>query len=324
MADCDIIFSTKFTFKGEFNVKTRENAPLEATSTRFNKPVRPWQAFEFRGGKFTDVENTRKIHIIAVEQIIPSPSQPRQSFNDALILSLADSIRNHGIINPITVRRSTKNKELFEIIAGERRLKAAKLLEMSEIPCIIADADELESAEMSIIENIQREDLNFFEEAAAIAALIKSYGLTQAEAAERLSVSQPYVANKLRILRLTDEERQKILKSELSERHARALLQISSPSERLHIIDYVSSHNLNVAATEAYIERLMSEKTVPRNESFSKRAVLKDIRVFYNSVDRAISTIKQAGIPVESERTEENGVTVLTIRIANNVSRETL
>ncbi len=310
--------------KGEFDVKAQENAPLEASFTRFNRSARPWQAFEFRGGKFTGVEDSRKIHMIAVERIIHSTSQARQSFNDASILSLANSIRNHGIINPITVRKSANSRDFFEIIAGERRLKAAKLLEMNEIPCIIAEADELEGAEISIIENIQREDLSFFDEAAAIASLIRLHGLTQIEVAERLSVSQPYIANKLRILRLSDDERHKILKSGLSERHARALLRISSPDERMRIIDYICTHDLNVAATEAYIERLMSEKTSKRSEPFSKRVVLKDIRLFYNSVDRAISTIKQAGIPVESERTEENGVTVLTIRITNNVSRETL
>lgn len=303
-----------------------EKGSCEATFSRFRKPSKQWQAFEFRSGKFADVDDAKRIHMMDVKKIIPSASQPRQIFDDASIISLADSIRNHGVIQPITVRKSLKapeSSDIFEIIAGERRLRAAKILGMSEIPCIILDADELRSAEISIIENTQRENLNFFDEAAAIAALIKSHGLTQEEAAERLSVSQPYIANKLRILRLTAEEREKILLYGLSERHARALLRISVPSERLRVIEHIRSHSLNVGATEAYIERYISEKPTKRSESFSKRVVLKDIRVFYNSVNRAISTIKQAGINVESERVEENGVTVLTIRIANNVSRET-
>ncbi len=298
----------------------------EAVFSRYKKPQRSWQAFEFRDGRFADVEDTKRIHMVDIELIHPSASQPRQIFDDASIVSLADSIRNHGIIQPITVRKSPKSsaeKGLFEIITGERRLRAAKILAMSEIPCIIVEADELQSAELSIIENTQREELNFFDEATAIASLIKLHGLTQGEAAERLSVSQPYIANKLRILRLTVEERKKILEYGLSERHARALLHISNPSDRLRIMEYVHVHNLNVAATEAYIEQYTGKKPTKTNVSLSERAVLKDIRLFYNSVDRAISTIKQAGISVESERIEENGVTVLTIRIVNNVSRET-
>lgn len=306
---------------------TSKKVSSEAAFLRLKKASPRWQALEFKDGKFACADDSNRILMIAVDRIISSRYQPRQSFDDASIVRLADSIRNHDLIQPITVRRTTQSRaddDFFEIVAGERRFRAAKVLGMNEIPCIITEADELQSAEISIIENTQREDLNFFDEAAAIASLIKLHNLTQEEAAERLSVSQPYIANKLRILRLTTDEREKILEYGLSERHARALLRLSSQSERLRIIEHVHAHNLTAASTEAYIERCVSEKNSKPRESFSNRAVLKDIRVFYNSVDRAISSIKQAGISVESERTEENGVTVLTIRISDNVSRETL
>ena len=294
--------------------------------SRTKRKERSWQALEFKDGKFSDVSEASQMHMIDTNKILPNANQPRQSFDNDAIVSLANSIRNHGIIQPITVRKSLKsgeNSDFFEVIAGERRLKAAKLLDVRKIPCIVVEADERQSAEMSIIENTQREDLNFFDEATVIATLIRSHGLTQDEAAHRLCVSQSYIANKLRILRLNVEERTLIQKYDLSERHARALLRLSTAEERLRTIEYIRTHDLNVAAAEAYIDRYISGKLTKSAKSASNRLVLKDIRVFYNSVNRAISTMKQAGINVESERVEENGVTVLTIRIPSNVSRET-
>lgn len=296
------------------------------TSTLFKKQ-RSWQAMEFRDGKFTDMSEFGRIHMINLELILPNTSQPRRVFDDDALIRLADSIRTHGMLQPVVVRKRRPDEDLeqlFEIIAGERRLRAAKLIGMEKIPCIIMDADARRSAELAIIENIQREDLNFFEQASAIAALIDMYRLTQDEIAQRLSVSQSYVANKLRLLRFSAEEREKVLRYALTERHARALLRISSTAERLRAIEHIHTHALNVAATEAYIERYIAQTGVRRVEKTPRRVALKDIRVFYNSVDRAISTIKQAGVNVETERIDENGVTVLTIRIPNNVSRETL
>lgn len=304
-----------------------KNPAEEGVFSRVGKLRRSWQALEFRDGKFVDTSEAAQIHMLEAAKIRANPSQPRKSFSDEAIISLANSIREHGIIQPITVRATANGEEngaFFELIAGERRLRAAKLLGMTKIPCIIAEVDDCKSAELSLVENTQREDLNFFEEAAAIAALVDSHRLTQEQIAARLAVSQSFVANKLRILRLPPEERAKILQYELTERHARALLRISSSSERLEIIEHIHANGLTVSATEAYIERRATGKAPSGKRAPIKRIILKDMRVFYNSVDRAISTIKQAGINVESERTEEDGVIVLTIRIPNNVSRETL
>ncbi len=279
-----------------------------------------WSALEDRERQFKEAEEFGRIHMLMTERIFPNPSQPRRKFDDDTIIRLADSIRRYGILQPLTVRRIESEgaySELFEIVAGERRLRAAKLLGLREVPCIILKIDSKKSAELAIIENIQREDLNLFEQASAIASLIDMYGLTQDEVARQLSASQSFVANKLRILRLTVPEREKILKYGLTERHARSLLRISSADDRLRIIEYISAHSLNVAATEAYIDRFLAENITARKLRSPRKIVLKDIRIFYNSVDRAISVIKQAGIKVESERIDEEGATVLKIRIPN-------
>lgn len=279
-----------------------------------------WLQLEEREREFREAEEFGRIHMLITERIFPNPNQPRRKFDDDAIIRLADSIRRYGILQPLTVRRIESEgaySSLFEIVAGERRLRAAKLLGMREVPCIILKVDSKKSAELAIIENIQRENLNLFEEASAIAALIDMYGLTQEEVARQLSASQSFVANKLRILRLTSPEREKILKYGLTERHARALLRLSTAEDRLNIIEHINAHNLNVAATESYIDRFLAENKSARKPRSPRKIVLKDIRIFYNSVDRAISVIKQAGIKVESERIDEDDATVLTIRVPN-------
>ncbi len=279
-----------------------------------------WQQLELREREFSEAEEFGRIHLLNTERIFPNPSQPRQKFDDDAIIRLADSIRRYGILQPLTVRRISGNgicNACFEIVAGERRLRAAKLLGIREVPCVILKVDSKKSAELAIIENIQRENLNLFEYASAIASLIDMYGLTQEEVARHLSTSQSSVANKLRILRLTLPEREKILRYGLTERHARALLRISTAEERLRVIEYINAHSLNVATTESYIDRFLAENEFARKPRSPRKIVLKDIRIFYNSVDRAISVIKQAGIKVESERIDDGDATVLTIRVPN-------
>ncbi|MBQ8510152.1 MAG: ParB/RepB/Spo0J family partition protein [Clostridia bacterium] len=250
--------------------------------------------------------------MLSPDLIRPNPAQPRKQFEDDAIIRLADSIRRYGILQPLTVRRTNDS---FEIVAGERRLRAAQLLGMESVPCIIVNVDSRKSAELAIIENIQRENLNIFEQASAIASLIDMYDLTQEEAARQLSTSQSFVANKLRILRLTAPEREKILAYELTERHARALLKVASVEQRIRIIDYIKAHNLNVATTEAYIDRFLAENESAKRPRAPRRMILKDIRIFYNSIDKAVSLIQQAGIQVESERVEEDDTIELKIRI---------
>ena len=243
--------------------------------------------------------NEQKIVNIELSRILPNRSQPRKSFDNEPLIRLADSIRQYGILQPLSVRRLEDGK--YELIAGERRMRAAKLLGMLSVPCIIIGASERRSAELAIIENIMREDLNMFEQAAAIASLIEIYSLTQEQAAKRLSLSQSYVANKLRILRFTPEERDFILEQGLTERHARALLRLNSIEERSLAAKTIAKRRLNVAQAEEYIDKLMEKEIEPPQ---NQKIIIKDINLFYNSIDRAIDIIKRAGVDVTSSRSE--------------------
>jgi ParB family chromosome partitioning protein len=215
-------------------------------------------------------------------------------------------------------------KPIYEIIAGERRLRAAKLLGLTEVPCIIIEADDRLSAELAIIENIQRENLNIFEQAGAIAALIDIYSLTQEQVARQLSASQSYVANKLRILRLTAAERTVILDNGLTERHARALLKIDDSELRMKTLAHIASRGLNVAASETYIENVLTEERAERAKG-KRKLIIKDIRIFYNTVDHAVEVVRQAGIDIISDRREVGDGVEFTIKIAklyNNDSQK--
>ncbi len=257
-----------------------------------------------------------KIAYIDTALVAPNPSQPRKSFTDDALLRLADSIRQHGMIQPLTVRRNGDN---YLLIAGERRLRAAKLLGERTVPCVVIEADEKRSAELAIIENIQRENLNMFEEADALHKLIELYSLTQEKIAERLSCSQSYVANKLRLLRLSREEKAIILDRGLTERHARALLRIREPETRMSALNTIAARGLNVSATEEYIDALLSRKNEeskkPVRESLGGKFSLKDIRLFYNSIDHALELVRLAGVPATVSKLENQSGTEITIHI---------
>ena len=271
------------------------------------------------------------VKMIAPCDITPNPSQPRRFFEPDAIASLADSIRQYGIIQPLTVRAAATSGK-YELIAGERRLRAAVLLGMTAVPSVILEATETESAALAIIENLQREDLNMFEQAAAISSLIRIYNLTQDEIAARLSVSQSFVANKLRLLRYLPDEREQILAASLTERHARALLRLSG-DDRLDALRHVIANHFNVAETEEYVDSILNpapNAPAPDNPApddvaavLSKppvvtqrrKAVIRDVRLFYNSVNHALDIMRQAGIHAESSRRETEEGTEILIRI---------
>ena len=255
-----------------------------------------------------------KVCSVATDKLFPNPSQPRFIFDDEPMLRLADSIRRYGILQPLAIRPAT-TRGYYQIIAGERRWRAARIIGLSEVPCIILDIDSQKSAELALIENIQREDLNIFEQAAAIASLIDIYGLTQEQAARQLSSSQAFIANKLRILKLTPPERSAIIKNRLTERHARALLKLSEPTERIAVINHISAHDLNVSSTEKYIDRLLSEKNQAQKNG-NVKPHLKDLRFFYNSIDKAIDILKACGFDIATSKTEHPTSTEFTIHIS--------
>lgn len=251
--------------------------------------------------------------------IQPNPAQPRRFFEPDAIASLADSIRQHGMIQPMTVRRLPDGR--YELIAGERRLRAALLIGMEKAPCVVREADERESAALAILENLQREDLNLFEEAEAIASLIRVCALTQEAAAARLSVSQSFVANKLRLLRFSEEERREILSAGLTERHARALLRLNGTS-RAEAMAEIIARRMNVAQTEAYIDRLLAPDVAPdppdalpiRRES-NRMQLTRDVRLFCNSVNNALEIMRRSGVPAVSHRRETDSALEILIQI---------
>ncbi len=200
------------------------------------------------------------VYSIDVAKIRPNSAQPRTEFNIVGITKLADSIRRYGLLQPLSVRKTHQNHrfgEEYELVAGERRLRACKMLGMKTVPCIIIDAEPGRSAELALVENIIRENLNMFEEARAFSVLSTQYSLTQEEIAAKLSLSQSAVANKLRLLRLSKEEEELILSSGLTERHARALLRLPSPQLRKTALEYIICNKLNVSESEAYITSLI-------------------------------------------------------------------
>jgi len=244
---------------------------------------------------------------------MPNPNQPRKEFDERALYGLAQSIRDYGIIQPLSVRLTETENEgeaeygggkKYELIAGERRLRAAKLLCMDNVPCVIIEADNRVSAEIAIIENLQREDLNFFEQARAIYKLIESFGYTQEQTAKRLAVSQSYVANKLRILKLSKEEQEIIVEYGLTERHARSFIRIADEKERREVIATVIKRSMNVAATDKHIDRLL-DKNSAKNARGRSIFIIKDIRLFLNTIDKAVDTVVQSGVDIKSEKTDK-------------------
>ena len=275
--------------------------------------------------RLSDSEDSSRIVWIATDKIRPNRSQPRVNFESNAALRLADSVRRYGILQPLTVRviENAQDGRCFELIAGERRFRAAVMLQMQSVPCVIMEADERKAAELALVENLLRQDLNFFEMAKAIRRLIDSFELTQEEVAKRLSLTQSAVANKLRLLRFGEEEQQFILASGLTERHARALLKITDGDLRKKATEHVIKWRMNVANTEQYIERILNEEKQKAEieKSLSKpkmKPVIKDIRLFFNSVDHAVETVKSAGIDISSTREECEDEYVIEIRVAKN------
>ncbi len=269
------------------------------------------------------------IRMLKTADIRPNPSQPRRLFAPDAIASLADSIRRYGMIQPLSVRRLSEEDGTYELIAGERRLRAAITIGMETVPCVILRADEEQSAAMAIIENIQRENLNMFEQAAAFSSLIRLYNLRQDEIAARLSVSQSYVANKLRLLRYLPEERSQILEAHLTERHARALLRLSG-EDRLKALRRVMEAHLNVAETEMLVEAILhpEEETPPASENSrpkpeipkNRPAILKDVRLFCNSLNHAIDIMRQAGVEARTTKRETDSGTEITVYIPHTAN----
>lgn len=257
--------------------------------------------------------DNRALKKIRVDQIRRNPDQPRKYFEQSAIDELSSSIERYGILNPLTVRRDEVNGG-YELIAGERRLRAAKQAGLMEVPCIVMTADEEESSAIALVENLQRRDLDFFEEACGYRKLIETYGLTQEEAAKRVGKTQSAVANKLRLLKLSPQIMERIRQNGLTERHARCILRLESEEERVQATEHIIRYHLNVSRSEQYIDRLLAEKTAPKPTVMK---VIKDVRFFLNTVDKAVGLMQESGVDATIEREEQQNDLLIKIMIPN-------
>ena len=253
-------------------------------------------------------ESGRVIYV-PVDQLRPNPAQPRRQFAQEGLEELAASIREHGILQPLSVRRGAEG---LELVSGERRLRAARLAGLSQVPCMVVDVDQESSSLLALVENLQRRDLDFVEEALALSRLIQTYHLSQEEAAKKLGKSQSAVANKLRLLKLPPEVLALLREKGFTERHARALLRLETAEQQTAAARAVVEGGLTVARTEEYVERLLHPAPPARRKP---TIVLKDVRLFLNTVSRGLSLMKQAGVKANCLRQETADTIQLTITI---------
>ena len=247
---------------------------------------------------------TGRVVFLPARSIRPNPSQPRKVFRAEALGELSDSIRHHGILQPLSVRRIGNN---YELIAGERRLRAAQMAGLTEIPCIIMQMDDRESGLAAMIENLQRQDLDFIEEAMGISHLMTLYDINQEQTARMLGKSQSAVANKLRILKHSEEVLLSLRENGLTERHARALLRLNTDEQKLSAISEIAKQSMSVARAEKYIDSLLSQpETSPQKAN---------VGAFLNSLTQSLQKIQLSGVPAISERRETESQIVLTITI---------
>ena len=250
---------------------------------------------------------------IDVNKIIPNKNQPRKIFDENALEELSESIKNYGVIQPITVRKIYD--DIYEIVAGERRYKAVRMLNMETIPAVIIDVKEEDSAAMSLIENLQREDLDFIEEAMAFERLIEDFGLSQTQLAQKLGKSQSTIANKMRILKLPQSVKEKLREGNLTERHGRALLKIEDDEILLDVVDKIIKKDLNVSATEKLVNSIVEDINYKRKKD--KRYVRNFInyKIYINTIKNAYKEIVKTGIEAKFEQEESEDYIELKVKI---------
>lgn len=269
-----------------------------------------WGDYFLKAGKY---KIGGQIILLPQEDIYPNPNQPRVRFDFDELEGLAQSIRQNGIIQPIAVRINQQGK--YELISGERRLRASRLVGMTKIPCIIMDADDGKSALFALIENVQRSDLGFFEEACAIEKLIVDYGMSREEVCQKLGKAAPTISNKLRLLRLPEDIRHRIISENLTERHAREMLRLTSLSQMERAVSIIAEKRLSVAESEKLITQILlndSRKRQPPTKLF------KDVRIFVNTLNHAVDTMRRAGIEADSAKSETDEYIEYIVRIPKN------
>lgn len=257
----------------------------------------------------------RQVVELPISSINPNPHQPRTYFSPEELEELSHSIAQLGILQPLSVRRGAGG---WELIAGERRLRAAELAGLSTVPCLPVNVDEETSSLLALVENLQRRDLDVWEEAAALRQLMQRFHLSQEEVAQRVGKSQSAVANKLRLLKLPADVIQSLQNARLSERHARALLRLDTAALQRTAVDHIIAHRLNVAQSEAYIDRLCRGALPCRHPSPIFRT--KDVRLFFNTLRRSMTMMQSAGVNARYTREETEQEVLVTIRIPKEQS----
>lgn len=262
------------------------------------------------------VDEAENVHQIKITDIIPNRFQPRKIFNNDSLDELAASIQEYGVIQPLIVREMAQG---FELVAGERRLRASKMAGLQQVPVIVKDFTDKEVAELAMIENLQREDLHFLEEAEGFQQLITSFSFTQEELAKRMGKKQSTIANKLRLLKLVPEVRGIVLAERLTERHARSLLKIDDPRLQMEVLEIIRAKGLNVRATEELIEEFLEdiakqieEKNKPKR---SVVKVIRDVRIFINTINNVVGEMKKTGLKIKVKQEQDEEYIHINLRI---------
>lgn len=262
------------------------------------------------------IADTENIHQIKVTDIVPNPFQPRKIFNHDSLQELAASIQEYGIIQPLIVRVIANG---FELVAGERRLRASKLAGLQQVPVIVKEFTDKEMAELAMIENLQREDLHFLEEAEGFQHLITNFSFTQEELAKRMGKNQSTIANKLRLLKLAPEVRAVVAAEKLTERHARSLLKIDEPKLQMEVLELIQEKGLNVRETEELIEEFLEDIAKQIEEkSKPKRSVVKvirDVRIFINTINTVVGEMKKTGLKIKVKQEQDDEFIHINLRI---------
>lgn len=253
-----------------------------------------------------------KVSHIEIDKIAPSPHQPRRTFDMESLCGLAESIRNFGIIQPVTVRKVAGG---FELVAGERRLRAARIAGLAKVPAIVQEMKEDTAASVALLENIQREDLSYLEEAESYRILMQKNGMTQEDLAKKMGKSQSSIANKLRILKLSPNVKEALNKSGLTERHARALLRLNDEKLQLEVIHTAETSHYNVAQTEALIDSIFRQQNQEAAHPVRKQ-VVKDVKIFFNTIKQAVEMIQKSGVYAQTQKNEDEEYIEYIIKIA--------
>jgi len=271
-------------------------------------------AFGAEKDKLKQEKEELPIKEISIYDIQTNPFQPRKEFAEAELKELADSIKRYGLLQPIMVR---KREQGYQIVSGERRFRASKLAGRKTILAVVRDLSDSEMAEMALVENLQRNDLNYFEEAQGYARLIREFGLTQDELAKRMGKTQSTIANKLRLLQISTNVRKFIDPQKLSERHIRAILPLKDEEKQLAILTKVYAEGLNVRQCEEEVSKLLAEEAENQTKERKRRMVkaIKDMRIFLNTIDTAVQAIRDAGLPAEIKEKEYEEYVEVVIKL---------